>query len=58
MFHKQRNTEWGPTAVTRQTPYDIRAFITHKCGEKDKGYEGKKVYLLCILICCQHLMSC
>ncbi|KAG2737930.1 hypothetical protein P692DRAFT_20760388, partial [Suillus brevipes Sb2] len=42
MFHKQRNTEWGPTAVTRQTPYDIRAFITHKCGEKDKGYEGKK----------------
>ncbi|KAG1858356.1 hypothetical protein DFJ58DRAFT_840397 [Suillus subalutaceus] len=42
VFHKQRNAEWGPTTITRQTPYDIRAFITHKCGEKDKGYEGKK----------------
>ncbi|KAG1722934.1 uncharacterized protein EDB91DRAFT_1255849 [Suillus paluster] len=42
VFHKQYNTEWDPTAVTRQTPYDICAFITHKCGEKDKGYEGKR----------------
>ncbi|KAG0693492.1 hypothetical protein DFH29DRAFT_881407 [Suillus ampliporus] len=42
VFHKQHNTEWDPTAVTPQTPYDIRAFITHKCGEKDKGYEGKR----------------
>ncbi|KAG1786627.1 uncharacterized protein HD556DRAFT_1313380 [Suillus plorans] len=42
VFHKQRNTEWGPTTVTCQTPYDIYAFITHKCGEKDKGYKGKR----------------
>ncbi|KAG1849038.1 hypothetical protein F4604DRAFT_1935130 [Suillus subluteus] len=42
VFHKRRNAEWGPTIITCQTPYDIRAFITHKCGEKDKGYEGKK----------------
>jgi hypothetical protein len=57
MFHKQHNTEWGPTAVTHQIPYDIHVFITHKCGKEDKGYEGRKVYLLCILICCQHLIS-
>ncbi|KAG2114380.1 hypothetical protein DEU56DRAFT_933869 [Suillus clintonianus] len=42
VFHKQHNTEWDPTAVTGQTPYDIRTFITHKCGEKNKGYEGKR----------------
>ncbi|KAG1783660.1 hypothetical protein EV702DRAFT_1190680 [Suillus placidus] len=42
VFHKQHNTKWDLTAVTRQTPYDIRTFITHKCGEKDKGYEGKR----------------
>ncbi|KAG1775337.1 hypothetical protein EV702DRAFT_973228, partial [Suillus placidus] len=43
VFHTQRNTEWDATAVTHQTPYDIRAFITQKCGEKGKGYEGKQI---------------
>jgi hypothetical protein len=41
-FHLKRTPGWDPKVVTRQTPYDIRLFITHKCGPKSDGYEGRK----------------
>jgi hypothetical protein len=57
MFHKQCNTEWDPTAVTHQTPYDVRAFIGQKCGEKEKGHEGKRACLPLHCCSCMHLTS-
>ncbi|KAF8837494.1 hypothetical protein BDN67DRAFT_1013820 [Paxillus ammoniavirescens] len=41
-FHLERMAGWDPKVVTRQTPYDIWLFITHKCGPKSDGYEGRK----------------
>ncbi|KAF7973323.1 hypothetical protein HWV62_15573 [Athelia sp. TMB] len=41
-YHRQRKPNWDAKAVTPQTPYDIREFITHKCGAKEDGFEGKK----------------
>lgn len=40
--------KWDAKAVTRQTPYDVRAFITQKCGPVEAGYEGRKV---CDVLC-------
>jgi hypothetical protein len=37
------NAKWCPK-VTVQSPLDVQAFITKKCGAADKGYEGKKVF--------------
>jgi hypothetical protein len=28
--------------VSQTTPYNIRMFITQKCGAKESGFEGKK----------------
>ncbi|KAF8583866.1 hypothetical protein K439DRAFT_1617202 [Ramaria rubella] len=33
--------KWSPN-VTAQSPLDVCAFITKKCGALEKGYEGKK----------------
>ncbi|KAH7903849.1 hypothetical protein BJ138DRAFT_976983, partial [Hygrophoropsis aurantiaca] len=41
-FHLKRDPNWDAKAVTRQTPNDICAFITRKCGAKDVGFEGRK----------------
>ncbi|KAF8549923.1 hypothetical protein OG21DRAFT_1382988, partial [Imleria badia] len=41
-FHLKCTPGWDPKVITRQTPYDIRLFITHKCGPKSEGYEGRK----------------
>ncbi|KAF9238398.1 hypothetical protein BU15DRAFT_62593 [Melanogaster broomeanus] len=41
-FHLKHTAGWDPKAVTKQTPYDVRLFITHKCGLKSEGYEGHK----------------
>ncbi|KAJ7066766.1 hypothetical protein B0H15DRAFT_764970, partial [Mycena belliarum] len=40
--HKRKNPDWDPKQVTASTPGDITQFIIQKCGEKAKGYEGKK----------------
>jgi hypothetical protein len=42
-FHQRLDPKWDPKAVTTQTPYDIRRYITQKCGPKENDYEGKKV---------------
>ncbi|THH30981.1 hypothetical protein EUX98_g3220 [Antrodiella citrinella] len=42
LYHRKINPNWDPLAVTSQTPYDIRSFITHKCGRKEDGFEGRK----------------
>ncbi|THH15723.1 hypothetical protein EUX98_g9419 [Antrodiella citrinella] len=42
LFQRKKNANWDPHAVTPQTPYDIRSFITHKCGRKEDGFEGRK----------------
>jgi hypothetical protein len=39
----RKNPEWEAMKVKTTTPSDITAFIIHKCGEKAKGCEGKKV---------------
>jgi len=39
-FHLKCGPRWDPKLITRQTPYDICLFITHKCGPKSEGYEG------------------
>ena len=49
----KRDPKWDAKAVTRQTPYDIRAFITQKCGPVEAGYEGKKVDALAHLMLTQ-----
>ncbi|KII89592.1 hypothetical protein PLICRDRAFT_108342 [Plicaturopsis crispa FD-325 SS-3] len=41
-WHMSHNKQWDPRAVTKQTPFDIRHFITQKCGPKSDGYEGRK----------------
>ncbi|KAG1803881.1 uncharacterized protein HD556DRAFT_1484503 [Suillus plorans] len=41
-FHMKRTPNWDPKVVTRNTPYDVRMFITQKCGPKADGYEGRK----------------
>lgn len=44
-YHRKQNPSWSPLEVTAQTPYDIRAFIQQKCGDKSAGlgFEGRKV---------------
>jgi hypothetical protein len=42
-FHMKRTPDWDPKVVTRNTPYDIRLFISQKCGPMADGYEGRKV---------------
>ncbi|KZP06392.1 hypothetical protein FIBSPDRAFT_966510, partial [Athelia psychrophila] len=42
MYHRLRNPTWDAKAVTVQTPYHIREFITQKCGPKEQNFEGKK----------------
>jgi hypothetical protein len=39
----RRDANWDAKAVTQQTPFDIRAFITQKCGPVEAGFEGRKV---------------
>ncbi|TCD60123.1 hypothetical protein EIP91_010697 [Steccherinum ochraceum] len=41
-YKLKADPNWDPMAVTAQTPYDIRAFITQKCGRKEDGFEGCK----------------
>ncbi|KIK73110.1 hypothetical protein PAXRUDRAFT_29274 [Paxillus rubicundulus Ve08.2h10] len=41
-FHLKCTAGWDPKVITRQTPYDIRLFITQKCGPKSDRYEGRK----------------
>ncbi|KAJ7628601.1 hypothetical protein FB45DRAFT_1079705 [Roridomyces roridus] len=41
-FHLRRDLKWDAKCVDEQTPKDITAFITKKCGPTDKGFEGKK----------------
>ena len=45
-FHMKRDAKWDAKAVTRQTPYDVQAFITQKCGPVEAGYEGRKVFVI------------
>ncbi|KAJ8496916.1 hypothetical protein ONZ45_g12254 [Pleurotus djamor] len=40
IFHRRLDRKWDPKAVTKQTPRDITKFITHKCGDKQSGYQG------------------
>ena len=42
-FHMKRMPNWDPKGVTKNMPYDVRMFITQKCGPKADGYEGCKV---------------
>ena len=41
-FHLKHTPGWDPKVVTKQTPYDVCLFITHMCGPKSEGYEGRK----------------
>ncbi|KAK7016490.1 hypothetical protein R3P38DRAFT_3321031 [Favolaschia claudopus] len=41
-FHMRKNTKWDAKQVNSATPFDITSFIIQKCGEKEKGCEGKK----------------
>jgi len=52
-FHMKRDPKWDAKAVMRQTPYDICAFITQKCGPVEAGYEGRKVDALVHLMLTQ-----
>jgi len=45
-FHMQRDANWDAKAVTQQTPFDIWAFITQKCGPVEAGFEGRKASIL------------
>ncbi|KAJ7453221.1 hypothetical protein FB451DRAFT_1050494, partial [Mycena latifolia] len=40
--HKRKDPNWDPKKITASTPTDITQFIIQKCGDKAKGYEGKK----------------
>ncbi|KAJ7758785.1 hypothetical protein B0H14DRAFT_3598036, partial [Mycena olivaceomarginata] len=37
-----RNKDWDANRVDEQTPRDIAAFITQKCGPVAEGFEGRK----------------
>ncbi|KAJ7450707.1 hypothetical protein B0H11DRAFT_1612766, partial [Mycena galericulata] len=41
-FHLRRNSAWDAKRVDEQTPRDIAAFITQKCGPVEEGFEGRK----------------
>ncbi|KAK7002509.1 hypothetical protein R3P38DRAFT_3404789 [Favolaschia claudopus] len=41
-FHIRRNKKWDAKRVDEQTPRDIAAFITQKCGPVEEGFEGRK----------------
>ncbi|KAK7012433.1 hypothetical protein R3P38DRAFT_3588217 [Favolaschia claudopus] len=41
-FHLRRNKLWDSKRVDEQTPRDIAAFITQKCGPVEEGFEGRK----------------
>ncbi|KAK7006580.1 hypothetical protein R3P38DRAFT_3325946 [Favolaschia claudopus] len=41
-FHLRRNKKWDAKRVDEQTPGDITAFITQKCGPPEEGFEGRK----------------
>ncbi|KAK7021481.1 hypothetical protein R3P38DRAFT_3317755 [Favolaschia claudopus] len=41
-FQMRKNPKWDAKKVDSTTPSDITSFIIHKCGEKEKGCEGKK----------------
>jgi hypothetical protein len=42
-YHLHCNSQWLPHIVSHETPKHICEFITHKCGPKEKGFEGQKV---------------
>ncbi|KAJ7792817.1 hypothetical protein B0H14DRAFT_2623484 [Mycena olivaceomarginata] len=42
VFHLRRNKKWDAKRVDEQTPRDIAAFITQKCGPTEQGFEGRK----------------
>ncbi|KAJ7810099.1 hypothetical protein B0H14DRAFT_2607608 [Mycena olivaceomarginata] len=42
VFHLRRNKKWDAKRVDEQTPRDIAAFITLKCGPTEQGFEGRK----------------
>ena len=46
-FHMKQDAQWDAKAVTQQTPYNVQAFITQKCGPVEAGYEGRKVCVMC-----------
>ena len=39
----KRDEGFDPTQVDERTPYFITTYMTQKCGEKEKGFEGLKV---------------
>ncbi|KAJ7240214.1 hypothetical protein C8J57DRAFT_1245432 [Mycena rebaudengoi] len=41
-FNLRRDPKWDPKRVDEQTPRDITAFITQKCGPVEEGFEGRK----------------
>ncbi|KAJ7254549.1 hypothetical protein C8J57DRAFT_1236789 [Mycena rebaudengoi] len=41
-FNLRRDPKWDPKRVDEQTPRDITAFITKKCGPVEEGFEGRK----------------
>ncbi|KAJ7695312.1 hypothetical protein B0H14DRAFT_2650610 [Mycena olivaceomarginata] len=43
VFHLRRNKKWDAKRVDEQTPRDIAAFITQKCGPTEQGFEGRKL---------------
>lgn len=45
-YHLRRNPKWLANAVNLDTPGHICEFITQKCGQKEKGFEGRKVLTL------------
>jgi hypothetical protein len=51
VFHLRRNKKWDAKRVDEQTPRDIAAFITQKCGPTEQGFEGRKVSSRIQLIC-------
>ncbi|KAJ7759944.1 hypothetical protein B0H16DRAFT_1720159 [Mycena metata] len=41
-FHLRRNKNWDAKRVDEETPRDITAFISQKCGPVAEGFEGRK----------------
>ncbi|KAF7300674.1 hypothetical protein HMN09_00952900 [Mycena chlorophos] len=41
-FHQGINAAWDPTSISENTPSDITAFISQKCGPKEQNFEGRK----------------
>ncbi|KAJ6603241.1 hypothetical protein DFH09DRAFT_810307, partial [Mycena vulgaris] len=41
-WHLRRTKKWDPKRVDKQTPHDMAAFITQKCGPVAEGFEGRK----------------